>query len=128
MAEQRVAARQKTFIKAEISLHGPSRLPCVVRDLSDAGACLDLSSEILLPDPFSLYLPKFDRWMTANVRWRRGNHVGISMKVMEVGSEQRFPEEQKLGELEHEIARLRQLLELMRGETGMLGATVRAVA
>ena len=56
MSELRSATRVRAVLKGEIRFDGGLRsTPCVIRDISDTGARLELQSDLALPDHFDLY-------------------------------------------------------------------------
>ena len=78
-AERRHGQRRRTLFAGKIVFNQRSSvLNCVVRNLSDSGACLEIDSTIACPDRFELVIE------TANVRaeyqvvWRRGKRSGVS--------------------------------------------------
>ena len=50
----------------------------MVRDLSDGGARLELSENVIIPDTVELYIPKKEETFHAQVRWRRFKEVGVA--------------------------------------------------
>ncbi len=77
--EHRSAPRVRSVLKAEIRYNdGLMSVPCVVRDISDFGARLDLSDEVALPDRFDLFIDKRHQTHRAVVRRRHGRDVGVS--------------------------------------------------
>ena len=76
--EQRIARRQPLRYGAWIAL-GPEKLrPCLVSDISQSGARLDVGSSNDLPDHYVLLLSKNGaaRRFCA-VMWRRGTEMGV---------------------------------------------------
>ena len=79
--EHRIAPRVRTVLKAEIRYNdGMMSAPCVVRDLSDSGARLELVGEIALPDHFDLYIEKKHRTFRAALKRRCGREIGVAFK------------------------------------------------
>jgi PilZ domain len=79
MTERRALARHKTFIKGRIYFNNRlSSVDCIVRDLADIGARLEIPENVTLPDSFELYLPTKDEHFQARVKWRKGNNLGIA--------------------------------------------------
>lgn len=57
---------------------GDSLVPCVIRDLSRAGAKIHLSPRVELPGTFDLVIAGHDlRTVRASLRWRRGAFAGL---------------------------------------------------
>jgi hypothetical protein len=79
MTERRVLARQRTFIKGRIYFNNRmSSVDCIVRDVADNGARLEVPESVVLPDTFELYFPSRDEHFHARVEWRRAKNVGVS--------------------------------------------------
>jgi hypothetical protein len=51
---------------------------CLVRDLSETGAKLELSENVVIPDVIDLYIPKKDETLRASVLWRYGDLIGVA--------------------------------------------------
>ncbi len=117
MNENRIAERTRTFLKGRIEYsNGQASMDCLIRDLSDAGARIAVSDSVTLPDHFRLFVPKTNRWLGAQIRWRRGGLIGVSFdaEVVEVASAAEG--DVKMRELEAEVKRLRLLLEAIRND------------
>lgn len=77
--EKRCVPRMRAVLKAEARYDGGMmHVPCVIRDISDHGARLDLEGEVALPGRFDLFIEKRQRARRAVVRWRRGNEAGVA--------------------------------------------------
>lgn len=55
-----------------------STIDCVVRDLSETGAKLSLTSAGTLPSEFELEIPLRKRTLHARVMWHKGTACGVS--------------------------------------------------
>jgi hypothetical protein len=56
-SEQRHDVRKRTFLKGRILFNkGAASMDCLIRDLSEAGARLELSETSTLPEVFDLYI------------------------------------------------------------------------
>jgi PilZ domain-containing protein len=79
MIERRALIRHKSFIKGRIHFNNRlSSMDCIVRDLTEKGARLQVSESIALPDTFELYLPNKDAHFRARAQWRKGDQLGVS--------------------------------------------------
>ena len=79
MIERRELVRHKTFIKGRIYFNNRlSSLDCIVRDVSEKGARLQVPESVALPDAFELYLPNKDEHFRAQAQWRKGDQLGVS--------------------------------------------------
>lgn len=78
-SEQRHDVRKRTFLKGRILFNkGAASMDCLIRDLSEAGARLELSETSTLPEVFDLYIAQKEETFRATLRWRRDNSVGIA--------------------------------------------------
>jgi hypothetical protein len=75
-------ARHRVLKGAQIVFKGHEAvIDCVVRNLSDRGACLKVESPIGIPDSFDLVL---DHASVRNCRvtWRRATQIGVNFAWM----------------------------------------------
>jgi hypothetical protein len=78
MGEKRQSSRHRTLKGAQIAFQeGHATIQCIVRNLSDTGACLAVESPIGIPNTFSLVFdgPEPDR--TCRVMWRTKDRIGV---------------------------------------------------
>jgi hypothetical protein len=77
--DRRASARQRTYLQGYVYYNNRSAAAdCLVRDLSDRGAKLLLSENVVIPDLIDLYIPKKAETFRARVQWRHGNEVGVA--------------------------------------------------
>ena len=112
--EHRTATRSRSVLKAQIRYNsGLMSAPCVVRDISETGARLELAGDLALPDQFDLHIDKKNATRPALVRWQRAREFGV---VFEDAAEAAAPAArdellaQRVARLEAEVAELRALL------------------
>lgn len=78
--ERRFEERSPCALPATIVLAGGREpLACIVRDLSETGARIEIADPTRLPDEFELLLPAVpgaDQRFRVKVRWRDHNMVG----------------------------------------------------
>lgn len=123
MSERRQKVRKRTFLKGRILFNkGASSMDCLIRDLSEAGARLELSETSTLPDVFDLFIPQKDATLRTSLRWRRDEMVGVAFVD---AHEPAAPEPplatdpsiaillRRIGELEAENAGLRSVIAAM---------------
>jgi hypothetical protein len=109
MEEQRSAARVRGVLKAEVRFDdGAISVPCVVRDISDTGARLELAGDVALPDRIDLFIEKRQRTYRAKVKRRSGREVGVAFEETEAEPEEPGDMQQRMEKLENEVAELRQ--------------------
>ena len=110
--ERRGATRVRSVLKAQIRYNsGLMSAPCLVRDISEGGARLELAGDVALPEQFDLYIEKRDQTYPAVVKRRNARDVSIAFQVpqQESGEESEKDLATRVSELEAEIAELRQV-------------------
>ncbi|GJE01385.1 PilZ domain-containing protein [Methylobacterium isbiliense] len=71
--------RHRVMLQGRAQVGPDHLLPCVVRDLSRAGAKIRIDRDLPLPDRFALYIAGHDlRSVSAALRWRRGDFAGVA--------------------------------------------------
>jgi hypothetical protein len=78
MHERRRYPRTKVFKSAKVILAGRSTVSCIVRDLSDHGACLQFTSTADLPAGFDLAFDTGHKLRKCRVAWQTLTNVGVS--------------------------------------------------
>jgi PilZ domain len=77
--------REVRFQQARIYFNsGRNSVDCLIRDISYEGARIILSDPVSIPDLVKLYIPDKRRTISACVRWRRGDKIGLTFS--ETGS------------------------------------------
>jgi hypothetical protein len=78
-AEHRRAARHRVLLSGVVA-HGPAgmTLDCAVRDLSETGARIRLTSPEDIWPPVALLILKTDKAYEAQIAWRHDNEVGLN--------------------------------------------------
>ncbi|ACB82934.1 type IV pilus assembly PilZ [Methylorubrum populi BJ001] len=131
ISEKRQETRKRTFLKGRIHFNkGASSMDCLIRDFSEMGARLELSETNTLPESFDLYIPQKEITLRSNLRWRRGDAVGVAFSEAHKPAAEPAPAAvtdpslavllRRIGELEAENAALRSVLATMgaRPEAG----------
>lgn len=120
-SEIRRDVRKRTFLRGRIVYNaGAASMDCIIRDLSESGARLELSETSALPEVFDLYVQTKDATFRSTMCWRRGGEVGVTFET----ASQRAPAPsasdaslavlvRRVAELEAENAALRSLLTKM---------------
>jgi hypothetical protein len=120
MDEKRSSPRLRSFLKGRVVFNsGQASLECLIRDLSSAGARLELSASVTLPDRFELYLPHRDTTSKVHVQWRRGSQIGVAFDHVESAPVMPAAPQDvaaRVEQLEAEVGLLRLLLAQMRAE------------
>jgi hypothetical protein len=66
---------------AEINERG-STLDCVVRNISEGGACVEFDQAAKLPEEMNLTIPRKGRSFLAKMIWRQANRVGLAFRTI----------------------------------------------
>ena len=115
MAEKpKVAIRQRTFLKGMLYFDNRrASIECVVRDMSDSGACLTFDHPANVPDNVELFIPNKQQTLRARVQRRGPNEVGIAFEIDRSVEPRRASDaelQQRVETLEAEIAALKRLV------------------
>lgn len=71
-----MAPRRNTSVEAEISFDR-TRVPCIIRDLSDGGAKLELAKVAAIPNIILMHVPG-RRPQACRVAWRAIREIGVA--------------------------------------------------
>jgi hypothetical protein len=77
MQERRASRRYRTFKGGSISFDRFAGIECVVRNLSDGGACLELDCPGSLPADFSLIIRPENVRRSCRLVWRGEHRLGV---------------------------------------------------
>lgn len=83
MLDRRQSVRDKVIYGgvAEINERG-STMDCVVRNISEQGACVEFDSTAKLPEQINLAIARKGRSFLARLIWRQANKVGLAFRMM----------------------------------------------
>ena len=76
--ERRQVQRRRTLKAGTISLHLDSGFDCRVRNLSEHGACLEVASQVGIPDDFTLVVEIDHLSKPCHVIWRTATRLGVA--------------------------------------------------
>jgi hypothetical protein len=79
LAEARKAGRRHVTDTALIRF-GEMSVSCVIRNLTDIGAALDVGSQSDIPDQFTLIAVAKKKIYSCNVVWRKNRRIGVSFR------------------------------------------------
>lgn len=79
LAEARKANRRDVLDMALIRF-GDMSVSCVVRNLAEAGAALDVGPQGDIPDQFTLIIVAKKKIYSCNVVWRKNRRIGVSFR------------------------------------------------
>ena len=77
MVERRKLARHRTLKAGSISFNRAAGIDCRVRNLSPAGACLEVESQLGIPDDFTLVVESEHLRAHCRVIWRTPQRMGV---------------------------------------------------
>lgn len=83
MQDRRQTARDKVLYGgvAEINERG-STMDCIVRNISEQGACVEFESTTRLPEKINLTVARKGRSYLTRLIWRQANKVGLAFRIM----------------------------------------------
>lgn len=76
MDERRDKARHRV-LKAGTIEFGGGAIDCTVRNFSDTGAALDVTSPVGIPEHFTLFVQAEGRHLSCTVVWRKEKRIGV---------------------------------------------------
>jgi hypothetical protein len=81
MQERRKVARHRMLREGKILLNDRrSVIDCVVRNLSEAGACLQVASVIGIPPTFDLQIDHGPTTQSCRAIWHGQNRIGVEFR------------------------------------------------
>ena len=84
MLDRRQSVRDKVLYGgvADIAERGATTANCVVRNISEQGACVEIDPTARLPEQWNLTLAHKGRSYLARLIWRQANKVGLAFRIM----------------------------------------------
>ena len=80
MEERRKLARQRTYKGGVIIFGTAPVVECTIRNLTDAGAGLELGAQAAVPDRFTLLIKPEGRKRSCHVIWRQPARMGVQFE------------------------------------------------
>ena len=77
--EHRSAPRHRVLKAATIEFGGGG-IDCVVRNMSETGAALEVQSPVGIPDHFTLVIPQDHASRPCRVMWRKEKRIGVTFE------------------------------------------------
>jgi len=77
MVEHPRSLRRRTIKGGTILFGATSAIDCVIRNMSDTGAALEVESQIGIPESFTLLIKPERTKRDCRVAWRSGKRIGI---------------------------------------------------
>lgn len=81
MEERRKVPRHRTLKAGSIAFNRAGSIDCRVRNLSPAGACLEVASQVGIPDDFVLVIEHDHVTQPCHVIWRIGARLGVEFRA-----------------------------------------------
>jgi hypothetical protein len=82
MLDRRQGVRDKVIYGGVATVNETgSTIDCVVRNISEYGACVEFDSTAKLPDEMSLNIPKKGRSFLSRMVWRQAGRVGLAFRI-----------------------------------------------
>jgi hypothetical protein len=78
MEEQRKTQRHRTLKTGTISFDRAAAIDCIIRNVSKAGACLEIASPVGIPDEFLLVMISDKVQRPCRVAWRSAHRIGVN--------------------------------------------------
>jgi hypothetical protein len=75
----RVASRRRVLKAGSIEF-GSSAIDCIVRNLSETGAALEVVSPLFIPDHFTLAVPTEQLRRPCDIVWRKQRRMGVAFR------------------------------------------------
>jgi hypothetical protein len=83
MQERRKLQRHRTLKAGSITFNRDGGVDCRVRNLSPAGACLEVASQLEIPDDFVLVVEIDHVKAPCHVIWRTATRLGVEFNTQE---------------------------------------------
>lgn len=77
MDERRSGQRHRKLKAGTIAFDRAAGITCLLRNISDAGACLEVESPFGIPDTFTLVIEKDSLKLPCRVAWRSAKRIGV---------------------------------------------------
>ena len=79
--EHRAAPRRRLLKAGKISFGGGAAIDCTVRNLSETGAALEVSSPVGIPERFTLVIEANHLHLPCRVVWRKEKRIGVHFDI-----------------------------------------------
>jgi hypothetical protein len=79
--EHRIAPRRRLLKAGRISFGGGAAIDCTVRNLSETGAALEVTSPVGIPEHFTLVIEADHSHVPCRVVWRKERRIGVHFEA-----------------------------------------------
>ena len=76
MTERRKTQRHRTLKAGNIIFNNGGGVTCMVRNMSTVGACLEVTSQLGIPDAFTLVIESDNIRRRCHIGWRSEKRIG----------------------------------------------------
>jgi PilZ domain len=117
MLDRRQSVRDKVIFGgvAEINERG-STMDCVVRNISEGGACVEFDETAKLPDEMNLTIARKGRSFFAKMIWRQADKVGVAFRTMTASGVPASDLDERLRRSERKKRQLQRRIKELLGE------------
>jgi hypothetical protein len=70
--------KRRQVLETGLIRFGDMSIGCILRNLSEIGAALDVGTQTGIPARFTLIVIREEKVYSCNVVWRRGGRIGVS--------------------------------------------------
>jgi hypothetical protein len=85
MLDRRQSARDRVIFGGVAAINDRgSTMDCVVRNISEGGACVEFDESAKLPEEMRLTIARKGRSFLARMIWRQADKVGLAFRTMTV--------------------------------------------
>ena len=81
MDERRKIQRHRTLKRGSIRFNRAAGIDCRIRNFSPAGACLEVASQLGIPDEFTLVVEHDHLHQKCYVIWRTSTRLGVEFRA-----------------------------------------------
>jgi hypothetical protein len=78
MSEKRTVPRHRVLKAGKIEFGGGSTIDCTIRNVSRAGAALDVETPMGIPERFTLFISSDKLRFACVVVYRKGGRIGVA--------------------------------------------------
>ena len=84
MSGLNLKSRGRTFLAGKVIFNfGQSTIDCVVRQITDDGATIELESGFGVPQHFQLSIPSGGKLLSCNLVWQSENQIGVTLETQQ---------------------------------------------
>jgi hypothetical protein len=78
MTERRKTQRHRTLKEGTIIFNNGGGVGCVVHNMSPAGACLEVTNPVRIPDAFILVVENDNLLRRCHIEWQNQRRIGVA--------------------------------------------------